>query len=136
MLSSSSLAAACLHTDKPVAGLLRDLRQRGLLDSTLVLWGGEFGRTPFAQGGNGRDHNPSGFTMWTAGGGVKGGTSIGTTDAFGYKVVDQKCEIHDLHATMLHCVGIDAHRFSVKHQGLDSRLTGVEPARVIRSILS
>ena len=92
-------------TDQPIAGLLTDLKARGLLDETLVVWAGEFGRTPVAQGTDGRDHNPFGFTIWLAGGGVKGGTVYGATDEYGYHAVENKVEIHDLHATMLHLLG-------------------------------
>jgi uncharacterized protein (DUF1501 family) len=118
--------------------LLTDLKTRGLLKDTLVLWGGEFGRTPTVQGGgnDGRDHNPEGFTVWLAGGGVRGGTSYGATDELGYHAVENRVSVHDLHATLLHQLGIDHSRFSVKFQGLDSRLTGVEPARVVHEILA
>ena len=111
--------------DQPIAGLLKDLRSRGLLDETLVLWGGEFGRTPFAQGTNGRDHNPFGFTMWMAGGGVRGGMTYGSTDEFGYRAVDKPMTVHDLHATMLHLMGIDHRRLTYRHGGRDMRLTDV-----------
>jgi hypothetical protein len=111
--------------DRPIAGLLKDLKQRGLLDSTLVIWGGEFGRTPVAQGTNGRDHNPFGFTMWLAGGGVKGGMAYGATDAFGYRAVEKKVEMYDLHATVLHLLGIDHKRLTVRFGGRDMRLTDV-----------
>jgi uncharacterized protein (DUF1501 family) len=97
----------CRQMDKPVAGLLADLRRRGLLDSTLVIWGGEFGRTPMSEKGNGRDHNPTGFTMWMAGGGVPGGTVIGGTDEAGLRAIDEKMHIHDLHATILRLIGLD-----------------------------
>jgi len=100
-------ADLCRQMDKPVAGLLADLRRRGLLDSTLVVWGGEFGRTPMSEKGNGRDHNPSGFTMWMAGGGVPGGTVIGATDEAGLRAIDEKMHVHDLHATILHLIGLD-----------------------------
>ena len=121
--------------DRPIAGLLRDLKARGLLESTLVIWGGEFGRTPFAQGSNGRDHNPYGFTMWLAGGGVKGGTIHGATDDFGYHAVKDKQEIHDLHATMLHLLGVDHKRQTVRFGGRDMRLTDVH-GEVIKGILA
>ena len=108
-----------------------------MLDETLIVWAGEFGRTPFAQGANGRDHNPFGFTVWMAGGGVKGGSSVGRTDDFGYKAIEDKWEIHDLHATMLHQLGIQSQFFTHKHQGLDFRLTGVdEEAHVIKDIIA
>ena len=122
-------------TDKPVAGLLRDLKARGLLDSTLVVWGGEFGRTPMAQGTDGRDHNPFGFTMWLAGGGIKGGTIYGATDDYGYHVIDGKVEIHDLHATMLHLLGMEHTRLTYRFGGRDMRLTDVH-GEIIRGILS
>jgi hypothetical protein len=125
----------CLAVDQPIAGLLRDLKSRGLLDSTLVIWGGEFGRTPFAQGKNGRDHNPFGFTMWLAGGGVKGGTIYGATDDYGYKAVHNKATIHDLHATMLHLLGINHEKLTFRFSGRDIRLTDVY-GEVIREILA
>jgi len=112
--------------DQPIAGLLRDLRLRGLLDETLVVWAGEFGRTPFAQGTNGRDHNPFGFTIWMAGGGVKAGTVYGATDEFGYKAIENRVEIHDLHATMLHLLGVDHTRSTFRFGGRDMRLTDVK----------
>jgi hypothetical protein len=111
--------------DRPIAGLLKDLKSRGLLDSTLVLWGGEFGRTPMAQGTDGRDHNPFGFTVWLAGGGVKGGHVHGATDEYGYHAVEDKVPIHDLHATMLHLLGMDHKRLTVRFGGRDMRLTDV-----------
>jgi hypothetical protein len=122
-------------TDKPIAGLLHDLKARGLLDSTLVIWGGEFGRTPVAQGGDGRDHNPYGFTMWLAGGGIKGGTIHGATDEYGYHVVDRRVEIHDLHATMLHLLGFDHTRLTFRFGGRDMRLTDVH-GNVVAEILA
>ncbi len=127
----------CGLTDKPTWALLTDLKERGLLDDTLVVWGGEFGRTPMFQGkgGPGRDHHIKGFSMWMAGGGVKGGVSHGATDELGYHSVEDVVHVRDLHATMLHLLGIDAGRFSYPHQGLDMRLTGVEPARVVKEIL-
>jgi hypothetical protein len=121
--------------DQPIAALLTDLKQRGLLDSTLVVWGGEFGRTPFAQGTNGRDHNPYGFTMWLAGGGIKGGMTYGATDDFGYKVVDRPVEVHDLHATILHCLGFDHRLLTTRFGGRDMRLTDVH-GRVMREWLA
>jgi len=111
--------------DQPIAGLLRDLKSRGLLESTLVVFAGEFGRTPFAQGADGRDHNPFGFSVWFAGGGVKGGTVYGETDEYGYKVVDGKCDVHDLHATMLHLLGLDHKKVTYRWGGRDMRLTDV-----------
>ncbi|MFN3165964.1 MAG: DUF1501 domain-containing protein [Phycisphaeraceae bacterium] len=124
-----------LAVDQPIAALIKDLKRTGLLDETLVVWGGEFGRTPFAQGKNGRDHNPHGFTMWMAGGGIKGGTSVGLTDEFGYKVVQDRYEIHDLHATMLHLMGIDHERLTYRFSGRDIRLTDVH-GRLIKPILA
>ena len=124
-----------MAVDQPIAGLLHDLKGRGLLDSTLVVWGGEFGRTPFAQGRNGRDHNPFGFTMWLAGGGVKGGTIYGATDDCGYKAVVDKTTIHDLHATMLHLLGINHERLTFRFSGRDIRLTDVY-GEVIKDILT
>ena len=125
-------------TDQPVAALLNDLKQRGLLEETLIIWGGEFGRTPMIQfkGGVGRDHHIKGFSMWMAGGGIKSGTSYGHTDELGYHAAENPVHVRDLHATMLHLLGIDHERFSVPYQGLDMRLTGVEPARVLYEVLS
>ncbi len=113
------------EVDRPIAGLLTDLKQRGLLDDTLVLWGGEFGRTPTAQGTNGRDHNPEGFTMWMAGGGVKGGYRYGATDEYGYYAVEDKMHVHDLHATLLHILGLNHERLTYRYAGRDFRLTDV-----------
>jgi hypothetical protein len=111
--------------DKPIAGLLKDLKSRGLLDSTLVLWGGEFGRTPMAQGSDGRDHNPFGYTMWLAGGGVKAGHIHGATDDYGYHAIEDKVPMHDLHATMLHLLGLDHKKVTHRFGGRDMRLTDV-----------
>lgn len=113
-------------TDKPIAGLLTDLAARGLLKDTLVLWGGEFGRTPYGQGGDGRDHNHTGYTTWMAGGGVKGGFQYGATDDFGYEAVADKVHIHDWHATILHLLGLDHERLTFRHAGRDMRLTDVK----------
>jgi hypothetical protein len=124
----------CRAVDQPIWALLKDLRRRGLLESTLVVWGGEFGRTPFAQGSDGRDHNPFGFTMWMAGGGVKAGMSYGATDDWGYKAVDKRVEIHDLHATLLHLLGIDHMRSTFRWSGRDMRLTDVH-GHVLHEIL-
>jgi len=121
--------------DKPIAALLTDLKQRGLWDRTLVVWTGEFGRTPFAQGSNGRDHNPFGFSMWMAGAGVRGGTVYGATDEFGYKAVENRAEIHDLHATMLHLMGVDHEKMTFRSGGRDMRLTDVH-GTVLSDILS
>jgi len=125
----------CLTVDQPIAALIKDLKRTGLLDSTLIVWGGEFGRTPFAQGENGRDHNPFAFTMWMAGGGVKGGTSVGRTDDFGYKAVEDRFEIHDLHATMLHLLGVEHTKSTYRFSGRDMRLTDVH-GHLIHQILA
>jgi len=116
-------AELCRQMDRPVAGLLADLRRRGLLDSTLVVWGGEFGRTPMSEKGNGRDHNPTGFTMWMAGGGVPGGTVIGATDEAGLRAVEERMHIHDIHATILHLMGLDHMRLIYSHNGRPERPT-------------
>ena len=121
--------------DQPVAALLKDLKSRGLLESTLVVWAAEFGRTPFAQGSDGRDHNPFGFTVWMAGGGTKGGTVYGATDEYGYKAVDGTCRIHDLHATMLHLLGVDHKRLTYRWGGRDMRLTDVH-GELIEKVLA
>jgi Protein of unknown function (DUF1501) len=123
------------EVDKPIAGLLIDLKKRGLLDDTLVLWGGEFGRTPVAQGNDGRDHNPHGFTYFLAGGGVKPGISFGATDDYGYYSVTNKVHIHDLHATMLHLLGLDHEKLTYRFAGRDFRLTDVH-GNVVREILA
>ena len=125
-----------LAIDQPIAGLLTDLKARGLLDETLVLWSGEFGRTPFAQGGgDGRDHNPFGFSLWLAGGGIRGGITYGATDDYGYKAVENKVEIHDLHATMLYLLGLDHERLTYRFGGRDYRLTDVH-GHVVKAILA
>ncbi len=121
--------------DKPIAGLLKDLKSRGLLDETLVIFAGEFGRTPMAQGSNGRDHNPFGFSIWLAGGGIKGGTIYGATDEYGYHAIENRTEIHDLHATMLHLLGMDHTRLTFRFGGRDMRLTDVH-GHVIHGILA
>jgi hypothetical protein len=123
------------EVDLPIAGLLKDLKSRGLLDRTLVLWGGEFGRTPTAQGKDGRDHNPEGFTMWMAGGGVKAGTRYGATDDYGYYAVEDKVHIHDLHATILHLLGLDHEKLTYRYGGRDFRLTDVA-GHVVHGILA
>jgi hypothetical protein len=126
----------CGMTDRPVAGLLVDLKRRGLLDETLVIWGAEFGRTPASQkGGRGRDHNASGFTMWMAGGGVKGGTVLGATDEIGLKAVEDRAHVNDLHATILHLMGLDHKQLTVLHNGRDERLTDVG-GHVLRKLLA
>jgi hypothetical protein len=129
------IAGSAAEVDRGAAALLLDLKQRDMLKDTIVVFGSEFGRTPMAQG-NGRDHHLAGFTMWLAGGGFKPGFSFGATDELGYHAVENRVSVHDLHATMLHQLGIDHMRFAYKFQGLDSRLTGVEPARVVSEILS
>ncbi|MCA9156629.1 MAG: DUF1501 domain-containing protein, partial [Planctomycetales bacterium] len=113
------------EVDKPIAGLIADLKQRGLLEDTLLLWGGEFGRTPVAQGKNGRDHNPEGFTMWMAGAGVNGGTRYGATDEYGYFAAENKMHIHDVHATMLHLLGLNHLQLTYRYAGSDFRLTDI-----------
>lgn len=123
------------EVDKPIAGLLKDLKSRGMLEDTLVVWGGEFGRTPTAQGGNGRDHNPHGFTIWMAGGGVKGGFAYGATDDYGYYAERDKMHVHDLHATILHLMGLDHEALTFRHAGRDFRLTDVH-GTVARAILA
>jgi hypothetical protein len=124
----------CGHVDRPIAALLKDLKQRGLLDTTLVVWASEFGRTPMSQGGKGRDHNPYGFTMWLAGGGVKGGQAVGATDEFGLRAVENRISVHDFHATLLHLLGLDHERLTFLHSGRDERLTDVA-GRVIKQVL-
>jgi hypothetical protein len=118
-------AKLCRQSDLPVAGLLKDLKSRGLLDSTLVVWGGEFGRMPMSEGSDGRDHNPHGFSMWLAGGGVKGGQVIGATDAVGLRAEHEKTHVHDIHATILHLLGLDHTRLTYRHNSRDERLTDV-----------
>jgi hypothetical protein len=127
-------ARKATETDKPVAGLLTDLKRRGLLDSTLVLWGGEFGRSPEAESGKGRDHHNLGFTMWMAGGGVRGGRVVGATDAIGLRAVEDPYHFRDIHATILHQLGLDQHRLTYPHLGRDERLTFIE-GKVIREII-
>ncbi|MFO0928160.1 MAG: DUF1501 domain-containing protein [Gemmataceae bacterium] len=135
------LRAQCEDTDQPCAALLADLKQRGLLDSTLVVWGGEFGRTVYSQGrltkdDYGRDHHPRNFCVWLAGGGIKGGYVHGETDDFSYNVVKDPVPVSDINATILHCMGIDHEKFTVKFQGLDQRLTGVENPQIVKELLS
>ena len=136
-----SLRYSCGKTDKPAAALLKDLKQRGLLDSTLVLWGGEFGRMPISQtrqgaGSAGRDHGPAGFSMWMAGGGTKGGTVHGATDDLGHKAVENRVSVHDFHATMLHLLGLNYRDLVFERQGLKERITDQTPARVVSEILA
>ncbi len=124
----------CRESDQPIAGLLKDLKQRGLLDTTLVVWGGEFGRTPMSESGNGRDHNPWGFTVWLAGGGVKGGTVYGTTDEIGLYAIEDRVHVHDLHATILHCLGMDHKKLTLLHQGREERAT-INGGKVVTKVL-
>ncbi len=132
---TAALGANCRSVDQPIAALLTDLKQRGLLKDTLVIWGGEFGRTPHAQGDDGRDHNNKGFTMWMAGGGVKGGFAHGRTDDYGYEAVENKVHVHDLHATILHLLGLDHERLTYRYAGRDFRLTDVH-GKVVKEILA
>ena len=127
----------CLATDQASAALIKDLKQRGLLDETLVIWGGEFGRTPMVQGGgqDGRDHHPNAFTMWLAGGGIKPGLTLGATDEFGFNVVEDPVHVHDLHATILHLLGFDHTRLTYRFQGRDFRLTDVH-GEVVNKLLA
>jgi uncharacterized protein (DUF1501 family) len=122
------------RVDRPIAGLLADLKRRGLLDSTLVLWGGEFGRSPEAQGGKGRDHHNLGFSMWLAGGGVKGGQAVGATDAIGLRAVEEPIHFRDLHTTILHQLGLDQEKLSYPHLGREERLTAVL-GKVIKAVV-
>jgi hypothetical protein len=131
----SELSANCAATDRPIAGLLKDLKTRGLLKDTLVIWGGEFGRTPTAENADGREHHPFGFTMWLAGGGIKGGMTYGKTDEFGWHAVENRVHVHDLHATILHLVGIDHTKLTYRYSGRDYRLTDVF-GNVVRPILA
>jgi len=127
--------AMARQVDQPIAALLADLDQRGLLDDTLVVWAGEFGRTPFSQGSNGRDHNPLGFSIWMAGGGMKGGTVLGSTDEFGYRAVEDVTTVYDLWATVLHQLGIDHEDLTFRHGGRDMRLTDVH-GNVMKKIIA
>jgi hypothetical protein len=138
---AGDLPKQCLDVDQPSWALIQDLKQRGLLDDTLVIWGGEFGRTIYCQGkltreNYGRDHHPRCFTIWMAGGGIRPGTVYGETDDFSYNIVNDPVHIHDLNATILHCLGIDNRRLSFKFQGLDMRLTGVEPHYPVQAVLA
>jgi hypothetical protein len=130
-----AMPSAARDVDAPCAALVQDLKQRGMLDDTLIVWGGEFGRTPMGQG-SGRDHHILSFSIWMAGGGIKGGITHGATDELGYRAVENVVQVRDLHATMLHLCGIDHRRLSARFQGLDVRLTGVEPARVVTELLA
>ena len=135
--NAENLRGLCARTDQPSAALVTDLKQRGLLDSTLVLWTGEFGRLPISQGSDGRDHNRRGFSLWLAGGGFKAGYVHGQTDAFGYAAVDQVVNVHDLHATLLHALGLDHVRLTHPHEGRNDSLTDVDVshARVVHELL-
>jgi arylsulfatase A-like enzyme len=137
------LVDCCHATDQATAALLSDLKERGLLEDTLIVWGGEFGRTPMQEnrGGQemkyiGRDHHPEAFSIWLAGGGIKAGISHGATDDLGYDIVRDPVEVRDLHATMLYLLGFDHRTLSYAYQGLDQKLTGVKPARIVSEILS
>ncbi len=130
------VALKAAEIDRACMALITDLRQRGLLEDTLIVWAGEFGRTPMSQGGSGRDHHNKAMTVWMAGGGIKGGVVHGQTDELGYAAVDKVATVHDLHATMLHQLGIDHEAFTIKFQGLDAKLTGVEPSKPIREIIA
>ncbi len=138
---AGDLPRQCRDVDQPAAALLKDLKQRGLLDSTLVVWGGEFGRTVYCQGGltrenYGRDHHPRCFPIWMAGGGIKGGVSVGETDDFSYNIAERPVHINDVNATILHCMGIQHEKFTFSFQGLDQRLTGVEAAAAVKEVLA
>lgn len=137
----ANITSQCRDTDQPSAALIADLKQRGLLDSTVIVWGGEFGRTVYSQGkltkeDYGRDHHPRNFCMWLAGGGIKGGVTLGETDDFSYNIVDRPVPVNDLNATILQCLGVDHERLTFKYQGLDQRLTGVENPKVVPEILA
>jgi hypothetical protein len=131
----AELSANCGATDKPIAGLLQDLKARGLWEDTIVLWGGEFGRTPTAESADGREHHPFGFTMWLAGAGIKGGIVHGATDEFGWHAVENKVHVHDLHATLLHLMGLNHEKLTYRHAGRDYRLTDVH-GHVVKEILT
>ena len=133
--NANQLRKLCHSTDGPVSALLTDLKQRGLLDETLVIWTGEFGRTPFAEGKDGRDHHKRGFSLWVAGGGVRGGVTHGATDPFGYAAVQDVVTVADFHATLLHLLGLDFQRLTFRHDTRDERLTDVHQARIVRPIL-
>jgi hypothetical protein len=132
----NGLRGACARTDQPVSALLQDLRQRGLLDQTLVIWGGEFGRLPISQSKNGRDHNRQGFSLWLAGGGVKKGLAYGATDEFGYAAAQNRVSVPDFHATVLHLLGLDHKRLVFRRNGLDERLTSTYEPRVVKELLA
>jgi len=135
------MPSQCRDIDQATYGLINDLKQRGLLDQTMIIWGGEFGRTIYSQGGlskenYGRDHHPRCFSMWVAGGGFRGGVIYGATDDFSYNIVENPVNVHDFHATILQLLGINHERFTVKYQGLDFRLSGVEPVRIVKELLA
>ena len=134
------LRYCCGKTDRPIAALLEDLKRRGMLDSTLVVWGGEFGRLPIAQNPtgreSGRDHGPSGFSVWMSGGGIKGGTIHGATDEIGYKAIEKPVSVHDFHSTILHLLGLNHRDLIYEREGRSERITDEFPARVISDIIS
>ena len=135
------MSKQCKDTDQPSAALVADLKQRGLLDDTLVIWGGEFGRTVYSQGSikpndYGRDHHPRCFSIWMAGGGIKGGVVHGETDDYSYNIVRDPVHVNDMNATVLHCLGFDHRRLSINHQGLEVKLTGVEKHAPVKGILA
>jgi uncharacterized protein (DUF1501 family) len=130
-----AMPVSAMETDQACAALVQDLKLRGMLDDTLVIWGGEFGRTPMGQG-TGRDHHILAYSMWMAGGGIKAGITHGATDELGYRSVENVVNLRDLHATMLQLCGIDHNRFTVKFQGLDAKLTGVEPAKAVKALIA
>jgi uncharacterized protein (DUF1501 family) len=136
--NANATKAVAAQLDQPSAALVKDLKQRGLLDSTLVVWMGEFGRTPVSQGANGRDHSRRGFSLWLAGGGVKGGYAHGATDEFGYESVENVVTMHDLHATMLYCLGLDHQRLSFEHNGRNETLTDADlnHAKVVEELIA
>ena len=133
--NTAGTRSCCEQTDQPVAALLTDLAQRGLLDSTLIFWGGEFGRTPGAQNRDGRDHHPYGFSVWLAGGGIQGGQVYGATDDFGYRATVDRCSVAQLHATMLHQLGLDYQRLSYPRHGRDERLTDVAQPQLLARLI-
>ena len=134
--NSGQLRTLCQSTDLPVAGLLTDLGQRGLLDDTIVIWTGEFGRTPFAEGKDGRDHHKRGFSLWLTGGGVRGGVTHGATDDFGYNAAVDIVTVADFHATLLHLLGLDFNRLTFHHDTREEKLTDVHQATIVRPILA
>ena len=139
---AGGVRSQCQQTDQAAAALIADLKQRGMLEDTLVVWGGEFGRTPMVESSaalgrsNGRDHHPQAFTVWLAGGGIKPGTTVGATDELGFHVIDRPAHVHDLQATILHCLGIDHTRQTFRFRGLNFRLTGVEEHSVVKELLA